>query len=77
MIEVVATFDAVEIDVDDMVDEATGIRYIGFARRVDDRWQCLAQVGSALCLVEVRVRPTIVIDHDRGDEDNACTRRFR
>ena len=59
MIKVEARSDADEINVDNMVDEVTGIRYIGTARRgLDFRWRCLAEVGNALCLVELTVHPT-------------------
>jgi hypothetical protein len=63
--------DAAEVDLDGLVDEATGVRYLGKARRgFDGRWTCLAVVGRALCRVEVRVRPTIRVDADPGDEDD-------
>lgn len=76
MIELVAPADAGEIDLHDRVDEAKGIRYIGKARRVfGDRWRCLAAVGEALCLVEITARPTVVIDQDRGDEDDGAKKR--
>jgi hypothetical protein len=77
VIELVAPADADEIDLHDCVDEAKGIRYIGKARRVfGDRWRCLAAVGGqALCLVEITVRPTVVIDQDGGDEDDAGRKR--
>lgn len=46
-----------EIDLDDHVDDK-GIRYIGKARRQSDgTWRCLANVGGALCLVEVKITP--------------------
>ena len=71
-----ATPNADELDVDDVVDPDTGIRYIGTARRFfGDTWRDLAQVGSALCLVEVTVSPTIVVGHDGGDEDDATRKR--
>lgn len=77
MIELVALADADEIDLHDRVDESKGIRYIGKARRIfGDRWRCLAAVGGqALCLVEVTVRPTVVIDQDGGDEDDGAKKR--
>jgi hypothetical protein len=59
-----------EIDLDGLFDEKSGFRYLGKARRgFDGRWTCLAQVGYALCVVEVTVRPTIHVDGDPGDED--------
>jgi hypothetical protein len=71
MVDVIAEADAVEIDVDGLVDETTGVSYIGKARRVfGGQWRCLANVGGALCLVEVRIRPTVHVDADPGDEDD-------
>lgn len=70
MVEVIANASSTAIDVDNAVDVATGIRYIGTARRgFDGRWRCLAQVSQALCIVEVSVRPIIHVDQDPGDED--------
>jgi hypothetical protein len=44
-----------EIDVDGMVD-AKGIRFIGKAILMGDgTWRCLADVGGALCRVEVKI----------------------
>lgn len=44
-----------EIDLDNHVDDK-GIRYIGKAwRQPDGSWRCLAEVGGALCLVEVKI----------------------
>lgn len=44
-----------EIDVDGRVD-AKGVRFIGKAKRQPDgTWRALADVGGALCLVEVNV----------------------
>ena len=78
MIELIAAAGADEIDVDDLVDPITGFRYIGKAKRVfGDTWRCLAQVGRALCVVEVTVRPMVVVDHDGGDEDDAAKKRER
>jgi hypothetical protein len=78
MIEVTASADAREIDVDGLVDEATGIRYIGKAKKTfDGCWLCLANVGGALCRVELRVRPTIHVGSDPGDEDDRGPRDAR
>lgn len=47
------------IDVDGMYDQRNGIQYIGNARRRNDgKWVCLANVGGALCLVEVTITKT-------------------
>jgi hypothetical protein len=47
-----------EIDVDGHVD-AKGIRYIGKAVKMPSGvWLCLADVGGALCRVEVRITAT-------------------
>lgn len=71
MVEVTASVGATELDVDGCVDGATGIRYIGKARKTfDGCWRCLADVGGSLCLVELRVSPTIHINADPGDEDD-------
>ena len=44
------------VDIDGLVDDRKGIQYIGTARRqADGTWQCLANVGGALCLVEVSI----------------------
>jgi hypothetical protein len=44
-----------EFDVDGHVD-AKGIRYIGKAVLMGDgTWRCLANVGGALCRVEVKI----------------------
>lgn len=46
-----------EIDIDGYVDER-GIKYLGKAvRQEDGTWQCLANVGGALCRVEVKITP--------------------
>lgn len=46
-----------EVTVDGIVDPTGYIRYIGKAtRQPNGKWHCLAQVGSALCIVEVRIR---------------------
>lgn len=46
-----------EIDLDGHVD-SKGVRFIGKAKRyADGTWRCLADVGGALCVVEVRIRP--------------------
>jgi hypothetical protein len=69
--EILAAVNATEIELDGVVDEATGFRYIGKATKTfDGHWLCLAQVGSALCRVELHVRPTVHVDHDGGDEDD-------
>jgi hypothetical protein len=45
-----------EIDLDGRIDEK-GIRFFGKAtRRADGKWVCLADVGGALCLVEIRIQ---------------------
>jgi hypothetical protein len=76
VIELVAPADADEIDLDGVVDETIGVRYLGRARRVfGDQWRCLADVCGALCVVEVTVRPTVRVDCDCGDEDDAGERR--
>lgn len=78
MIEVTANADATQIDVHDLIDETTGIRYIGKATKTfEGRWLCLAQVGNALCRVEVTVKPTVNIDIDPGDEDDRAAKRAR
>lgn len=72
MVIATTNVDATEIDVDDLVDESTGIRYIGKATKTfGDRWLCLADVGGALCRVELTVRPTVHVGNDPGDEDDA------
>ena len=69
MIEVTANADATEIDVDGLIDESIGIQYIGKATKTfDGHWLCLANVGGALCRVEVTVKPTVHVDGDPGDE---------
>lgn len=46
-----------EVDVDGRFDEKSGIMYIGKATRQEDgTWRCLANVGGALCLVEVSIK---------------------
>lgn len=76
MIELVAPADADEIDLDGVVDEKIGVRYLGKARRVfGGQWRCLADVGGALCVVEVTVRPTVHVGRDSGDEDDAGDKR--
>jgi hypothetical protein len=71
MVEVTANADATEIDVDGVFDETTGIRYIGKATKTfDGSWLCLANIGGALCRVELRVAPTIHVGSDPGDEDD-------
>jgi len=76
MLNVTADANATEIDVDGLVDESTGICYVGKAMKTfDDRWLCLANVGGALCRVELTVRPTIHVNTDPGDEDDCGPRR--
>ena len=76
MVNATAAADATEIDVDGLVDESTGIRYIGKAMKIfDDRWLCLANIGGALCRVELTVRPAVHVDSDPGDEDDRGPRR--
>jgi hypothetical protein len=78
MIEITAAADATEIDVDGLIDESTGIRYLGKATKTfNDRWMCLAQIGGALCRIELSVRPAIHIDQDTGDEDDRGPRDRR
>lgn len=78
MLNVTANADATEIDVDGLFDESTGIRYIGKATKTfDDRWLCLANIGGALCRVEVTVSPTIHINTDPGDEDDRGPRNMK
>jgi hypothetical protein len=78
MVEITASADATEIDVDGLVDEAIDVTYIGKATRTfEGRWLCLASVGGALCRVEVTVRPTVRVDADPGDEDDQAARRSR
>ena len=78
MVNVTANADATEIDVDGVVDETTGIRYIGKATKTfGGRWRCLANVGGALCLVELTVRPAVHVDGDPGDEDDRFARKLR
>lgn len=44
------------IDLDGVYDAKSGILYIGDARRQDDgTWLVLANVGGALCIVEVTI----------------------
>jgi len=78
MTEVTANTDATEIDVDGLIDESTGIRYIGKAMKTfEGRWLCLAQIGNALCRVEVSVTPAVHINADPGDEDDRGPRDMR
>lgn len=69
MVSVDARPDTTEIDLDGITDEKTGVRYMGKARCIFGQWRCLAVVGEALCIVELRVRPTMHVDADPGDED--------
>jgi hypothetical protein len=78
MVTVEAAQDATEIDLDGIVDETTGIHYVGKALRVfGGQWRCLANVGGALCLVEVCIRPTVHVGDDPGDEDDRGERLAR
>jgi hypothetical protein len=78
MIELLANADATEIDVNGMIDEATGIEYIGKATKTfDGHWLCLANVGGSLCRVELTVRPAVIVDADAGDEDDRGERDRR
>lgn len=78
MITVTANADTSEIDIDGVVDETTGIRYIGKASKtLEDRWLCLAQIGRALCRVELTVHPAVHVDGDPGDEDDRGPRDMR
>lgn len=44
-----------ELDVDGKID-AKGVVFIGKAsRQPDGTWRCLANVGGALCIVEVKI----------------------
>jgi hypothetical protein len=71
MVTVEAAQNVTEIDLDNVVDQTTGVRYIGNARRTfDGQWRCLAAIGNALCLVEVSLRPTVHVGGDPGDEDD-------
>lgn len=47
-----------EIDLDGYVC-AKGVLYIGKARHKDNKWVCLADVGGALCWVEVKISPPL------------------
>ena len=76
MLNVTANADATEIDVDGFFDESTGISYIGKAMKTfDDRWLCLANIGGALCRVELSIRPSVHVDADPGDADDCGPRR--
>ena len=78
MVTIEAASTATEIDLNGIVDESTGVRYLGKARRgFDGRWTCLADVCRALCIVEVSIRPTICVDADPGDEDDRGARDAR
>ena len=78
MVTVTASADTAEIDVDGLVDESTGISYIGKATKTfGGRWLCLANIGGALCRVELTVRPTVHVDGDPGDEDDRAARDVR
>ena len=45
-----------ELDVDGRMDAKGGVVFIGNAKRQSDgTWRCLANVGGALCIVEVKI----------------------
>jgi len=49
----------ITLDVDGKWDRKNNIRYIGDAyKQLDGTWRCLADVGGALCLVEMKVTIT-------------------
>lgn len=78
MVTVTVCADATEIDINGVIDETTGIRYIGKAAKgFDGRWLCLADVCGALCRVEVSVIPTIHVNSDPGDEDDRGPRDIK
>ena len=78
MVTATATAGATEIDVDGLVEESTGICYIGKATKTfGGIWLCLANVGGALCRVELTVRPAVHVDGDPGDEDDRGPRDVR
>lgn len=53
------SFPPLEVDVDGRVDDRLGIQYFGKAGlQPDGTWRCLANVGGALCVVEVSIRET-------------------
>lgn len=46
-----------EVDLEGRFDEANQIEYLGKAKlQPDGSWHCLANVGGALCMVEVTLR---------------------
>lgn len=55
--EVAAILGQREVDVDGRVDAKNDqIRFIGKARRqTDGTWRCIADVGGALCVVQVKI----------------------
>ena len=56
-----------EVDVDGRVCATSGIEYIGKAhRQPDGTWRCLANVGGALCLVEVKITEQIAPSADNA-----------
>lgn len=78
MMTIEAAPDATEIDVDGLIDETTGIRYVGKATKTfGGRWLCLANVGGLLCRVELSINPSVHIDTDPGDEDDRWGRDMR
>jgi hypothetical protein len=78
MMTVTGDQEATEIDVDGIFDESAGVRYIGKATKTfGGRWLCLANVGGALCRVELTVKPTVHVDGDPGDEDDRWARDLR
>jgi hypothetical protein len=71
--------DTDSIDLDNRFDSHSLVRYIGVARRRFDargneRWECVAEVGGALCLVEVKAVPLVIVDHDPGDDQRYVAR---
>lgn len=59
-----------EIDIDGYIDER-GIQYLGNAvKQEDGTWQCLANVGGALCRVEVKFTPKE--QHEEGQKEDPC-----
>jgi hypothetical protein len=56
-----------EVDIDGMVDERYGIRYIGKAVQMfDGTWRSLANVHGALCRVEVSLTFGNAVDGTRA-----------
>jgi hypothetical protein len=54
------SFSSPEVDLDGRIDpKRPYVRYIGRAHKdwASGKWRCLAEVESALCVVEVRLTP--------------------